>query len=45
LGLEVPPVTTIFRLLCRAGVYHGDLPLEVDQGRRELDRLLSYESP
>ncbi|MGI9860466.1 ATP-binding cassette domain-containing protein [Moorella naiadis] len=40
LGLEVPPVTALFRLLSRTGVYHGDLPLAVDQGRRELDRLL-----
>jgi len=40
LGLEIPPVTTLFRLLRRAGAYHGDLPLEVDQGCRELERLL-----
>lgn len=39
LGLEVPPVTALFRLLGRAGVYYGDLPLAVDQGRQELDRL------
>lgn len=45
LGLEVPPVTGLFRLLSRAGVYHGNLPLAVDQGRRELNRLLRYESP
>ncbi|MBC7324628.1 MAG: ATP-binding cassette domain-containing protein, partial [Moorella sp. (in: Bacteria)] len=41
LGLEVPPVTNLFRLLSRAGLYRGDLPLEVGEGRQELGRLLN----